>query len=267
MKISWNELLKEILTQLKAQKRSFPKQRKEIVRVVTNSIFKQTTNPSRAQLTAVAQEMASTYVAFRDMLGDEIVGSGYDEILNRLYDKRDNMKRPTHAITKRKLVSEGDNCVMKKLRDSYGCVAWQPSIAENCNSLKENVDFIKHHFTRDTFETVLAEIKEKMKDTYCLQRQFINTGSTVEGMKTEFPFLFKSAFMMAHFNELIGIDDAFTLLATAFRNKGPQIMKFMENACQNQQTSRKCREMYRGAAIRCPSNSPCKHSFDCVSIF
>ena len=62
---------------------------------------------------------------------------------------------------KRKLVLEGENCVKKKPRDSYGCVAWQSNIPEDCSSLKENVDLTKQNFTQDTFETVLVKIKEK----------------------------------------------------------------------------------------------------------
>ena len=95
-----------------------------------------------------------------------------------------------------------------------------------------------------------------MKDTFYLQRQFINTGSTVEGMKTEFPFLFKNAFMMAHFNKLVGIDNTFTLLVTKFRNKGPQIMKFMKNACKTNKQIENALQCIKEQHIDVPETHP-----------
>ena len=86
---------------------------------------------------------------FRDMIGDEVVGTGYDSLLNPLANKVDNLSRTEiHSSLKRKVAQKIQGKI--KLMDSHGCRRCQPEslpvekIKKACNVTIRNSNL--HYF-------------------------------------------------------------------------------------------------------------------------
>ena len=74
--------------------------RREMIRIICADIHVIQSHPGRRQL---AEAIVSEYPSsFRDMVGGDVVGSGYDSLLLQLEGRLDNINRGKHSV-KRKL--------------------------------------------------------------------------------------------------------------------------------------------------------------------
>ena len=121
-------------------------------------------NPTKAQLANICETMSNLYPqSFQDRLCNDLVGSGYSYLLNRLCDRRDNANRHCHTLAKRRIVQPTEKVPKKRLKDSYGCVSWQPELPEDCSELSNLQESLKMHSSNGTLLATLDEVLNSMK--------------------------------------------------------------------------------------------------------
>ena len=156
------------------------------------------------------------------------MGGGYEDILNKLCERRDNVKRDVNLVAKSAKKRSGPEEIVrpkKKPRESYGCVSWQPLLPDVCSTLSEKIAEMKHKFLDGVpFDD---DIRANMKQSYALQRQLINGGTKFNDVKNEFLYLFSYISLLDHFNELIGMN-ANDVLSEAMRSKGLRVYKYLK---------------------------------------
>jgi hypothetical protein len=226
--LPWGELVQSnVLRALKNGTRLEPKLRRKVINAVLDHILLVSPNPNRQQLAIVAEMMSTAFpTTFQDRIGEDLIGKGYSDVLNKLCDRRDNLKRQSSSIIKCKRSIESKNMPPQKKKplDSYGCANWQPILPADCTVLTDKVTEMKQ-LSRDG--CLLSEaIAADMKATYCLQRQLINSATKLHAIKTEFPYLFQSAPLLAHFDELIGLNSV-NSMTEAYQSKGKKIFNFL----------------------------------------
>ncbi len=228
--IPWEQVPTDIIKLLKQSKRLEPKHRRQIVNIIIDDVLQKNCNPTKAQLAVIAEKLSTTYpVTFQDRIGEDLVGGGYNDILNKLCDRRDNLKRDVHSIaksTKQKNMNEEQEIPKKKPRDSYGCVNWQPLPPVDCSTMTEKITGMKQQAL--DLNPINPAICVAMTETYVLQRQLINGGAKLADVREEFPYLFFPTPLLNHFNELVDIDASSTM-STAFRDKGFKVYKFLKS--------------------------------------
>ncbi len=72
------------------------------------------------------------------------------------------------------------------------------------------------------------EITEKMTETYCLQREQINDGCTVDECVKEWPFLGESFGLLQHFEQLVGIKLEIAI-RQGFESKGLRLQRYFKS--------------------------------------
>lgn len=92
--IPWHKMSKTSLSCLKKGERPRPSQRREIVRIVVEDVQKITKKPSKKQLSHIAEKMVTQYPsAFKDVIGDQTVGSGFDSLLKNVVQRVYNQNK------------------------------------------------------------------------------------------------------------------------------------------------------------------------------
>ena len=199
--------------------------RREMIRIVCSDISSIHSHPGRRQLRQLAEKVVSEYPSsFRDMVGGDVVGSGYDSLLIQLEVRLDNINRGKHSVKRKLSDSNTDSSASSRItktacpRDYYGCVNWQPVLpsAEEVEDLRfkqtamVDLSSVQH---RD-----LKVVIELLKQTYCLQRADINSGMNAAELQELWPLLFTVEGTDIHFELLTGIPLLDTM-KSAFENK------------------------------------------------
>lgn len=205
--IPWSELSKATSQELELHVKPSAGNMREIVKVLATRIYDITITPGRKNLRIICEKLISKYPeAFQDKCFDGIIADGTTTMVTKLEHAVENKKR----VPKRTVISLGLNnsspypC-KKRIKDSYGCANWQPSVlplGETPESLENKRLQLK--LEHGKFERNASLISEIMEETYIRQRHDINQRQkTIADLKMEWPFLFEEMPMLAHFDTLI----------------------------------------------------------------
>ena len=107
-----------------------------MVRIMCDDIKEYTSLPCRKNLSKVAETVVAKHKeSFCDVIGDSVIGSGYQSLLKQLEERMVNLDRKgDKAAVKLDLSSDEEDSERKdKLRKrvlhhSYGCINWQPDL-------------------------------------------------------------------------------------------------------------------------------------------
>ncbi|XP_071854911.1 uncharacterized protein [Apostichopus japonicus] len=238
--VHWSKMSKNLNNCLKKKKRPAPRERREMIRVICDDIFKLDESPGRKNLVTVAKKVVSAYPAsFRDDIGGEVIGDGTASILKQLENRVNNLKRdesylPVPSVSS-SMTSTSDEEVTEpktkriKKRDSYGCINWQPGgfpEGETEATQKEKILALKEMYAAGEKDWDEDLITSHMQSVYFSIRTLINSKSvTIEGLLEEYPFLSEKLGMFLHFKELVGID-LLPTLEHSLETKGRRILRY-----------------------------------------
>jgi len=228
----WDEVPAAVREKLNSKQRIDPKERRQVVRVVVDAVLKVCSNPRKTELAEVVKTMAESYPeSFVDRIGADIVAAGYNDLLNRLCERRDNVNRVSVNSAPKKKNRESDDSqtvVKRRPKDSYGCVNWQPVMPENSDHLEKTREQLKELFRSGSEQSGESTVNDGMKLTYPLQRQLISSGAKLSDVQEKFPYLFTSRNLLNHFAELVG-HDPYSGLVSAFRTKTKTLMGYLRS--------------------------------------
>lgn len=224
---------------LERGKRPTPKLRREMIRMVVAEMMKVCASPSKQASTEVAKTMVAKYPqSLQDVIGGDVVGSGYHSLVKQLQVRIENAKRSSApTIVKRKRESDGydtEEIPAEKwaaVQDTYGCIKWDMKfmpVSETTHSQQEKKLKMKLLIEQANFSP--DEVKTLMKSTYYSQRKDINRGTDMQILMEEWPFLFQEVGMTVHFQELTGVALKETFL-TSVDKKGKRLLDFMQTIC------------------------------------
>lgn len=200
-----------------------PSERRELVRVLADEIFKYSTNPSKKLVRIVARDCIIKYTVLEDRMENVKLGTGYESLAYQIYTRTENVRR------KQNVESNDSSCAneakdKKKKRkntvlDSYGCVQWEPQLP--VNETEESLE-VKKKLLKEKNQ----DLKLLLKETYYLQRKDINNGLKIVNLTKEYPALFLDFGMFLHFKILTNINILETLEESVLL-KGKDIISFL----------------------------------------
>ncbi|KAJ8050143.1 hypothetical protein HOLleu_03227 [Holothuria leucospilota] len=162
--------------------------------------------PRKKQQRIVAQKVVAEY---RKSFKDEI-GTGCDSLLTQLVNRVDYLfRQPGGHVFKRRSQSNESITPKKRKTDSYGCINWQAETfpAEEHEETKKKKKKTKDLQTFYTSGQHDANIKELIDPTYISQRTMINSKDCILiDLMEQWPYLLKEAYLLDHFNILVGIN-------------------------------------------------------------
>ncbi|XP_056613132.1 uncharacterized protein LOC130437768 [Triplophysa dalaica] len=209
--IPWSKMPSELTRKLENKERPTGRERRELIRLMLGEILTICPTPGKKHLCEIARKIVSRYpLSFRDVIEDQVVGSGYDSLTKQLQARLDNMKRgKTSLYLKRQTssTSEGEDPPSKIRRvDTYGCTNWQPKrlppgeTEETQKCAQEELKNMHKNKSKNT-----KSIQEKMLATFYTQRSDICKMET-PFLVIEWPYLFEMCGIMVHFKELTDMD-------------------------------------------------------------
>ncbi|XP_076585369.1 uncharacterized protein LOC143333240 [Chaetodon auriga] len=224
---------------LERGKRPVPSLRREMVRIVAAEMMKACPSPTKHASTEIAKKLVGRYpLSLKDVIEGEVVGTGYHSLLKQLQARIDNKKRiATPRIQKRKPVSDTSDTdevpavVKASVQDTYGCVKWAVRfmpVTETLETQEEKKEKLKILWEQGAFSP--EEVKQLMQCTYYSQRKAINSGTALQTLRLEWPFLFHEIGISAHYQELTGLPLTETFLRSV-EKKGKQLLDFMATIC------------------------------------
>ncbi|KAG9269206.1 hypothetical protein AMEX_G16209 [Astyanax mexicanus] len=225
---------------LERGKRPVPSLRREMIRIVAAEMMKTCPSPTKHASTEIAKKLVGKYPqSLKDVIEGDVVGTGYYSLVKQLQARIDNKKRnASPRIHKRKSLSNSDTdevpAVMKaSVQDMYGCVNWDMKfmpVTETLESQNEKKGKMRCLWEQATFNP--DEVKELMESTYYSQSKEINSGTALQTLREEWPFLFHEIGISAHYQELTGLPLTQTFLKSV-EKKGKQLLNFMATVCAN----------------------------------
>ena len=236
--VPWNSLPKDVLDQLKQDNRLSPTLMRKFVRCIASDILTVCMKPRRKETAIVARNIVAKFKeSLQDRLNGDVVGNGYEGLLNSVQTRIENATRNNSDIPRKRRrksldmskASEGQDNRPPKM-DSYGCMKWQPSLGED--QTEETQESLKKEL-QQLFATTAqkdwdrTKIKELVICTFPTQRKDINSGMEVTDLVKEWPFLFH--FVLTHFEELVGFP-LLTALLTAASSKAAIMRKYFMSA-------------------------------------
>lgn len=220
-----------------------------LVRIIVDSIREVCLNPKLCQCSEIAQRICDKYpTSFAEMLEGEVIGNGYSTLECQIKTRADYVNRDNTLVRVRKprrLLAVMDDSqpgtsstqptASKCAKiDSYGCINWQPlDLTEGetpASAEAKREEMVSLFSTEGPRAAERGRVDELMKMTYATQRYAINRNpppSIVE-LKEQWPFLFISRFMCAHFSTLTGID-VDTRLQDSLHSKGKKLLHFFQS--------------------------------------
>lgn len=215
--IPWSKMPQSLIDACERKVRPKPRDRREMVRILCDSIRNHSTLPGRENLSKIANMVVTKYKeSFCDIVGDTVVGTGYESLRKQLEERLFNLSRKkskSSSILAKLAADDGNSeppAKMKKpVSDSYGCVNWQPDAFpenENDETQKEKQQWLIREHPKDVVDK--PKVKLLMKQTYTSQRLLINRQKpmppTINEIKELWPFLFCKDYLLQHFEELMG---------------------------------------------------------------
>ncbi|XP_062399830.1 uncharacterized protein LOC134089403 [Sardina pilchardus] len=237
--IPWAKFPEDLMQCLERGKRPSPRLRREMIRIIVSAMMNACTSPSKLESTEVAKRIVAKYPqSLKDVIEGEVVGAGYHSLVKQLQARIDNVKRSSTPRIKRRKRESGDSDTDEipaeqraVVQDTYGCIKWNMKfmpVSETLESQQEKRDKMKMLHEQRTFSP--EEVKALMGCTYYSQRKAINTGTDLQSLTEEWPFLFEEIGMTVHFLELTGLQLKETFL-NSVEKKGKRLLNFMTTAC------------------------------------
>jgi hypothetical protein len=98
--IPWGMMDKSSMDCMRANKRPTPSDRRKMVRVVVDGILAVSSCPVRKQVAVVAHRMMCAFPeSLTDKLNGDVVGTGYNSLLEQLMRRVENLRRPVHTVS------------------------------------------------------------------------------------------------------------------------------------------------------------------------
>lgn len=128
--IQWNIMPSHIKNTLEKKERPTSRDRRELIRLISAEILAVCKNPGKKHLSEIARKMVLAYPnSLKDVIENQVVGSGYDSITKQLQSRVDNYKRLEPP--KMTQPSSDDNRKKRQRKDAYGCVNAYPQLPGN----------------------------------------------------------------------------------------------------------------------------------------
>ncbi|RXN34461.1 Interferon-induced 44 [Labeo rohita] len=237
--IPWEKLPEALMQCLERGKRPSSKLCRELIRIVVSEMMHACASPGKQASTEVAKKMVEKYPrSLQDVIEGDVVGTGYHSLVKQLQARIENVKRSSvPRILKRRRGSDEfdtDEITAEQraaVQDTYGCINWDMEfmpVSETLERQQEKKDKMKVLSEQATFST--EEVKPLMKCTYFSQRKAVNSGTDLQSLMEEWPFLFKEIGMAVHFHELTGVSLKETFLGNV-EKKGKRVLDFMKIVC------------------------------------
>ncbi|XP_067654501.1 uncharacterized protein [Haliotis asinina] len=234
------DTLNSIVQDLERGKRLNPSAQQDLVRLFVDAVRKKTNHATRSQMSVIAQRMTARYPdSLMDNLDGSIIGSGYDSILNKLVSRNENLNRNASSmcLSRKKRPLAYDNSGVQdtggtpaaataERRDSYGCINWMPLYTGDSDAMEIQKQSLKAMF--DDSDTDDEKVMHLMKATYALQHKEINSGTSMEELKRNWPYLFHVKGLLDHAKELLEIDVR-NALGSAYTDKAVRINRFFKS--------------------------------------
>ena len=257
----WDSLPKEILKALQKGEKLVPKQRRTLVRIVSDKIMQITRKPGRKALEQIAYKMTGKYPAsLKDYIGETLVGSGYDSLVRSMENRIDNQTRgetPSARKRTQDKLGEGEKPVE---RDPYGCIEWLPREfphEENEESQKDHMEWLKEHNLLPPNQFKLAEITRRMKATYRSQRiDIVEKCLSTKDLRANWPYLFEFQWLLTHFHILVGIDLQ-TTIVKHLQEKAPKILAYMKATCKAKKSDTEVKQACESSGSDIPKTTGC----------
>ncbi|XP_056589715.1 uncharacterized protein LOC130409653 [Triplophysa dalaica] len=192
----------------KLDKQELPtaRERREMIRIISGKIIAICKKPSKKHLDQIARNMVLQYPkSLKDMIEDEVVGSGHDSITKQLLCRVDNYKR-NEILKKRNSTPANDTSTdpenKKKRLDSYGCIVYESMPVKMDIQIKKKKEMQEMFKENDRNEKLVNAL---ISDTFVSQRSDITSGKDMQVLKEEWPYLFSFVGMKKHFKLLTGV--------------------------------------------------------------
>ena len=92
--VNWDKIPTSMMNTLKLRARLPTSDSNKFVRLVMDQVFTLCARPNRPELATVAKDIVGKYPdSFIDKIGETVVGTGYDSLLQKLLNRRDNQLR------------------------------------------------------------------------------------------------------------------------------------------------------------------------------
>lgn len=237
--VPWENMPKDLMKLLEENKRPSPSLRRQMIRIVTDSIQKITEKPGKKALAIIARKMINDYsAALADTLCGEVVGEGYSSLLKQMEVRFDNLNRTNPLNILRRAVKHqeekspsGDKKRKLGVADCYGCVNWQPPslpVHETEATQKLKKSTMLEIALTNTKSIDMALVKKLLQETYYTLRKQINNGDSIVNIKKEWPLLFSREGIYDHFESLVGFD-IFQKLTNSVASKGFRIISYLKS--------------------------------------
>ncbi|KAJ8043353.1 hypothetical protein HOLleu_10404 [Holothuria leucospilota] len=187
--------------------------------------------------------MVCKYGILKDEIDGCVIGSGFDSLVSQIENRLYHLKRK--PATKYDASIDSDDSVetstpktkKPKLKDSYGCVNWQPTHVvegETENTLEEKRLWLLQEAEKISRDEKM--ITEYMAACYIIQRKLINQDPPVNilDVESKWPFLFEKPWLLQHFESLVGKSLEKTLLVE-MQSRGKRVFDFLK--CTSKQKS------------------------------
>lgn len=101
--IPWSKMPSDITTKLENKEQPTGRERRELIRLMVGDILTICPTLSFSIIGEIVRKIVSTYpLPFRDVIEDQVVGSGYDSLTKQMQSRVDNLKRgKTLALPKK----------------------------------------------------------------------------------------------------------------------------------------------------------------------
>lgn len=201
-KIPWNLMPSHIKNTLEKKERPTARDRREIVRLISAEILTVCKNPQKKHLSEIARKMVLDYPkSFKDVIEDQVVGSGYDSLTKQLQCRVDNHKRMEYPTMSQP--SSAGNGKKRRRKDSYGCVNPEPQLSANHEAQKKMKEELHKMFEEN--EKDENKIGTLMMSTFASQRRDVLNEKDTQTLMEEWPYLFNTIGLKAHFKQLTGV--------------------------------------------------------------
>ena len=244
--VPWNKMRPSLRRAVAAGERPSPDDRRHLMRITIDAMREHSLNPTRKECVIVAKAITQKYPnSFLDKTEEgELIGCGYFSVVNQLktrveYVNRGNtlsrLRKPKRTQRDDENGDDEQPAVATCVRDSYGCVRWQPEDypdGETSASLEEKKLEMLDIFSQEGLKGAeRGRVEDLMAITYAKQREYINTNpsTSILDVGKEWPFLFTQKFLLSHFTTLTNVE-LHRRLNEDLDKKGKRLLDFF--SCQ-----------------------------------
>ena len=229
--VPWNKMSHTMMGILKSGKRPTPKDRRGLVRTITDAVHHECPRPQLRQLSRIAETVVRRYPdSLEDRIGGDIIGCRYHSLLNQLACRIENLNRGSSLqAVKRK------NCTATRPTplthtDSYGCVNWLPDSPPEGETAADQEEKQQRLMTlSEEGVSYGGNVKLLMEQTFYQPRVDIVSGYSTCDLVKSWPYLFHERGIAGHSETLLGVD-VVKQMNEFVLNKGNILKKFLEDS-------------------------------------